>query len=83
MRLAQTLEGFLMCFGAGKVFQILWVSLAVVQFLDRSCWAGEVPLGGGHFFLIRHPIEIMANLAAVGPGGGLIVAEVRHVVADI
>jgi len=80
---AEAFEDFLMRLGAGEIYQILGVGLAIVQFLNGSRWAGEVPLGVGHFFALGQAIKLVADFAVVGPGGGLVVAEVWHVVADV
>ena len=80
---AEAFEDFLMCLGAGEVFQILRVGLTIVQLLNGSRGACEVPLGVGHFSALGQAIKLMADFAVVGPGGGLVVAEVRHVVADV
>ena len=79
----EAFEDFLMRLGAGEVFQILRVGLAIVQFLNGSRWAGEVPLSVGHFFALGQAIKLVADFAVVGPGGRLVVAEVWHVVADV
>ena len=80
---AEAFENFLMRLGAGEVFQILRVDLAIVQFLNGTRGAGIVPLGVGHFFALGQAIKLVADFAFVGPGGGLVVAEVWHVVADV
>ena len=80
---AESFQDLPMFFRLGQVVQVLRVGLAVVEFLDCASGAGEVPLGGGHRFALGQAIKVVANFAVVGPGGGLVVAEVRHVVANV
>ena len=83
MGVAQALQDFLVSLGVGNILEILRVGLAIVQFLNGPFGAGEMPLSRGHFFGISEAIKLVANLAAIRPDGGLVVAEVRHVVADV
>ena len=83
MGVAQALQDFLVILGVGKIFEILWVDLAIVQFLNGPCGTGEMPLSRAHFFGISEAIKLVANLAAIWPNGRLVIAEVRHVVTDV
>jgi len=79
----QSVQNLPTLLGLGQIVKILRVGLAVIKFLDRPRGAGEVPLGGSHRFALGQAVKVVADFAVVRPGRGLVVAEMRHVVANV
>ena len=69
-----------MLLGACQVVQVVGILLAIEQLFDGASGPGEVPLGRVHLVGVGEAIKLMAYFTPVGPHGGLVVAEVRHVV---
>ena len=80
---SHSLENFLMFLRTSQVCQIEGIFPAIIEFLDQSPRPGKLLLGRSHFTGFCQFVEFMSDFSDIWPRGGLIIAEMGHVITDI